>query len=281
MKKNTAFAGSSLKKVFQNRSYERDITLLKIYGFGDFKKIKLIRLNYLKNSGLESDDFFDNSSIRGTVNSSKLEESIARSKNKIFELAFCNPWEWFFTGTINPNKQDRTDLDLYHKQLTQWIRDYNKKYGLKIKFLFVPELHSDGKSWHIHGFLSGLPETHLIQFKIGDRMGKGLAEKVLKGDKVYNWKPYFERFGFCDLEPVKNHEAVSKYVTKYINKDLYKNVTKLNAHVYYHSRGLSCSETIKKGFMNWSDINPDYENDYCSVSWLDIKYFDDLLNRFY
>ena len=61
-------------------------------------------MNYLKTSGVELEDI---EYIRGTVNNNKINESILRSKTKIFELAFCNPWDWFFTGTINPNKQDR------------------------------------------------------------------------------------------------------------------------------------------------------------------------------
>lgn len=154
----------------QAREYEYDQTLLKVFGDGENKKIKLVRMNFLKNSGLEIDKKL--MCERGKINDSKINESILRSKSKIFELAFCNDWDWFFTGTINPNKQNRTDLELFHKQLTQWLRDYNKKYDLDIKFLFVPEKHSDGKSWHVHGFLYGLPIDHLTQFKVRGYYGK-------------------------------------------------------------------------------------------------------------
>lgn len=263
----------------KDRAYNYDQTLFKVFGEGKDKKIKLVRMNYLKTNGIELDDI---EYVRGTVNENKINESILRSKSKIFELAFCNPWDWFFTGTINPNKQDRTDLELFHKQLTQWLRDYNKKYKLNIKFLFVPEKHKDGKSWHIHGFIYGLPVEHLVQFQVGDKMGKGLADKVMQGDIVYNWQAYFNRFGFCDLEPIRNHEAVSKYVTKYINKELANSVTELNAHTYYHSRGLKFAELIKKGTMIWEDIAPTYENDYCSVVWLDYseELYNNLLNKY-
>ena len=284
MTDNTNVESKKCKKNYmpqklKDRAYNYDQTLFKVFGEGKDKKIKLVRMNYLKTSGIELDDI---EYVRGTVNENKINESILRSKSKIFELAFCNPWDWFFTGTINPNKQDRTDLELFHKQLTQWLRDYNKKYKLNIKFLFVPEKHKDGKSWHIHGFIYGLPIEHLTQFQVGDKMGKGLADKVLNGDVVYNWKAYFNRFGFCDLEPIRNHEAVSKYVTKYINKELANSVTELNAHTYYHSRGLKFAELIKKGTMIWEDIAPTYKNDYCSVCWLDYteELFDKLSNQF-
>ena len=65
-------------------------------------------------------------------------------------------------------------------------------------------------------------------------MGKALADKVLNGDVVYNWNAYFNRFGFCDLEQIKNHEAVSKYITKYINKKLANSVKEINENTYYN-----------------------------------------------
>lgn len=284
MTDNTNVESNKVKKNYlpqklKDRAYNYDQTLLKVFGSGENKKIKLVRMNYLKTSGIELDDI---EYVRGQVNDNKINESILRSKSKIFELAFCNPWDWFFTGTINPNKQDRTDLELFHKQLTQWLRNYNRLNNLNIKFLFVPEKHKDGNSWHIHGFIYGLPVEHLKQFQVGDVMGKGLADKVQKGDIVYNWLAYFNRFGFCDLEPIRNQEAVSKYVTKYINKELANSVTELNAHTYYHSRGLKFAELKKRGTMNWDSIAPTYENDYCSVVWLDYseELYNNLLNKY-
>lgn len=254
--------------------YKPDQTILKVYGYGDNKKIKVVRMNWLRTAGVEDDQEYR--APKGSVHDSKLEKNIQRAKNNIFEYAFCNPWDWFFTGTLDPKKYDRTNLDKFHKDLTQWLRDYSKQHNVQIKFLLVPEQHSDGISWHIHGFLRGLPKEDLKQFVVGDVMGKGLAEKVKKGDVVYNWLPYAKKFGFCDLEPIRNAEAVSKYMTKYINKNLASSVKDLNAHLYYHSRGLKKAEVIKKGAMA-ATITPTYENEYCSVAWLD--YSEELLQE--
>lgn len=253
--------------------YKWNQTILKVYGCGESKKIKLVTMKYLRTSGIECKD---NRSQRCTVNDSKLEENVRRAKNKIFEYAFCNPWDWFFTGTIDGSKYDRTDLKRYKSDLTQWFRNFGKQHGITIKFLLVPELHSDGVSWHVHGFLFGLPVAFLRKFRIGDRMGKVIAKKVMDGEDVYDWPAYSSKFGFCDLEPIRNHEAVSKYVTKYINKGLASSVTELNAQLYMCSRGLSVAEEIKKGVMS-ANITPDYENEWCSVSWLD--YSSELLAR--
>lgn len=107
-------------------------------------------------------------------------------------------------------------------------------------------------------------------------MGSKLAQKVADGDLVYNWCSYMSKFGFCDLEPIQNAEAVSKYVTKYISKNLATSVRELNAHMYYHSRGLNFAETIEKGTLSLAlDRVPTYSNDYCDVYWM--PYSDELL----
>lgn len=254
--------------------YKHNQSIVKVFGYGDNRKIKVITMKTLRNAGVEDEN--DKNYNRCSVNDEKLDDNITRAKSKIFELAFCNIWDFFITITIDPAKYERSNLDKFHKDLTQWFRDYKKKYGFKIDFLLIPELHKDGKSWHMHGFIKGVPIEHLQLFQIGDVMGKALAEKVKNCDTVYNWKEYQNKFGFCDLEPIRNAEAVSKYITKYINKDLANSVKELNAHLYYHSRGLKTAETKKKGTMT-IDIAPDFVGDYCTVSWFD--YDDNILQE--
>lgn len=258
--------------------YKRNQTIVKLFGVDDNKKIKVITMNILRNKGVEAHSRFDvmkecfsDEEIQLMrelhENDCKLSENITRAKSKIFELAFCNKWDYFFTATLDPKKYDRTNLEVFHHDLTQWFNNIKKKKGFKVDFLLIPELHTDGKSWHMHGFLYGIPPEELVQFKIGDKMGKKLAEKVKNGDVVFNWPAYQNKFGFCDLEPIRSHEAVSKYMTKYINKNLASSVTELNAHLYYHSRGLQFAEIVKVGRMT-AIIQPTYENEYCKISWL-------------
>lgn len=250
----------------QEPKYKYNQTIVSVLGFGDNKKIRITTMKVLRTAGIECDDEVFRSE-RGSVNDEKLAENISRTKRVIFELAFCNPWQFFFTATLDKTKYNRTDLDKFHKDLTQWFRDQNKKYGCQIKFLLIPELHSDGQSWHMHGFLYGVPLCDIKRFQIGDRMGKALAEKVKKGEEIYHWLGYDKKFGFNDLEPIRDHEAVSKYVTKYISKELANSVTELNAHQYYCSRGLKRAEVIKKGSMS-ANIKPDFEGEYCSITTL-------------
>lgn len=249
--------------------YLRNESYVKLYGTVERGfKIKIVNMKCVRNSMVEYDDL-PLSVKKNSVNNCKLDNNISRAKSVIFEYAFCNNWDYFFTGTLDRKKYDRSNLDKFRKDFTQLIRDLRKKYDCDIKYLFIPELHKDGKSWHLHGFLSGIPEFELVPFSIGDRMGKYIADKVQNGQVVYNWLSYSKKFGFCDIERINNFEAVCKYVTKYITKDLASSVTELGAHLYYCSNGLNKAETIKKGCMSACNIQPDFEGDYCSISWVD------------
>lgn len=219
---------------------------------------------WLRTSGIEEDEEFRHH--KGEVNEEKLESNLNHTKGRIFELAFCNPWEYFTTFTIDKTKFDRYNLQAYHDSFIRWLREYNRYHGTSIKFLTIPEKHKDG-AWHEHGFIYGIPADHLRAFTLKDHLPKYIREKLKQGQKVFEWPAYRLKFGFCDFEEIKNQEAVSRYVTKYISKNLARSVTKLNAHLYYCSQGLQRAETIKKGTMAGT-MEPDYGNEYVTVKWI-------------
>lgn len=244
--------------------YRFNVTTVKEIGYGDCKSLKVTTVRCLRTKGIEEEKKY---SARCSVNEQKLDNNVWRSKQKIFELAFCNPWEWFVTFTIDKSKFNRTDLKKYYKHFTQFIRDYCKKHSIKIKYLLTPELHSDGESWHLHGLMYGLPQELLHRFVIGDVMSDYIAKKVANGACVYNWREYQSKFGFCCIEPVTSHQRVSCYITKYINKDLYRSVTELNANLYYRSQGLQTAKVLKQGTFT-GDYTPDWEGEFCKTKTL-------------
>ena len=119
----------------------------------------------------------------------------------------------------------------------------------------------------MHGFLMGLPDEHLRLFTLSEKLPKYIREKLKNGQAVYEWEPYRKKFGFCDLEMIKDQFAVSAYVTKYITKDLDRTVKESGAHLYYCSQGLARSVVVFKGKAN-DGLVYDYESDYNSVKWL-------------
>ena len=86
---------------------------------------------------------------------------------------------------------------------------------------------------------------------------------------IYDWPAYRQKFGFCDIEPIRNLQAASAYVTKYITKSFGAGVQNLGGHLYYASQGLQRAKVVKKGKMNPDSIYWDFENEYVKIKWFD------------
>lgn len=223
-------------------------------------------------------DVEEKKKIQKQENPEKLANSISRSRSTIYELALCNDWDYFVTLTLNQEKYNRYDLKKFHKELTQHIRDLNKKYKCKIEFLLIPEQHKDG-AWHMHGFLRGLPDEIVLEFKTVQFLPDYLRKKIENGEKIYTWTTYQKKFGFCDLEPIKSIYKASAYITKYVSKSLCESITELNAQTYYCSRGLNRAKEIKRGYIDMpvvDGIEMDFENDYLKIMWCDSEKWDNL-----
>ena len=113
----------------------------------------------------------------------------------------------------------------------------------------------------------GLPAGDLVSFAeyTKRKLPDYIRKKVSAGEEIYNWEAYEHKFGWCDIEPIRNRSAAAKYVTKYISKGLEDTCIEVNAKLYYCSKGLKRAEEMKKGTMVAS-IVPDFENDYVAVA---------------
>ena len=199
---------------------------------------------------------------------SKLDNNLSRTRNRIKELAMCNEWQWFVTLTLDAKKYDRTNLPQFIKDLAQLIRNYRRKSGLSVKYLLIPEHHKDG-CWHLHGLFMGLPADKLHAFQRSEHLPIRILQRLDQGIPVYTWEEYSNRFGYAVFEPIRNHEAVCNYITKYITKDMLNTIKELNAHSFYASHGLKQSTVLLQDLLPRGIESPDYENDYCSVKWFD------------
>jgi len=164
----------------------------------------------------------------------KLENNISRAKSLIFEYAYCNKWDYFITLTISPDHYDRHDLAAYMKDLGKWLSNYNTNHKSKISYILIPEQHKDG-AWHLHGLVSGILPKHLIRNEHG----------------YLDWPMYSRKFGYCSLDTLHDHEAVSKYITKYVTKELLSR--EYGQRTYYCSKGLQRAELLFR-IPNVSDI---------------------------
>lgn len=130
-----------------------------------------------------------------------------QAKERIFDLARENTFDWFITLTFDPAKVARYDYDDCCKNMvlfTKALRDRSCMY------VIVPELHEDG-AFHFHGVVAGdLPTIRATS----PHTGKPLFDK--KGREIYNIPIY--RWGFTTATRPDHQGAVSTYLAKYITK---------------------------------------------------------------
>ena len=191
-------------------------------------------------------------------NDSKLANNYSRARSMILQYALCNPWEYFFTGTLNPDKFNRYNLDRYSSQLMQWIRDKRKVYDAKFQVLLIPEPHKDG-AWHMHGLVHGLPDRVLRRFRWPE------PQDLIRGGFL-NWPDYQRKFGFCSLAPIKDPIATAYYITKYVSKDLSRRSGDLGKHLYFHSRPLRVADPVSDVYL----FDPQLES-YCTQEYEFVK----------
>lgn len=215
--------------------------------------------------------------IKDTSNDEKLANNICRARNKILEYVLCNDFVFFVTLTLDPKKYDRVNLKQFIKDLGYFIQNYNRRKNADIKYLFIPERHTDG-CWHMHGFIGGLPYDRLELFDInGDKpLPHYIVDKMKKGYLLYNFPAYEKRFGYNIFEPIRNKKASVLYMSKYLTKDISRNVTEFGNHLYYCSKGLKKVEIIKEGQFLDCSYQFDFANEYGGQSFFDILTDDEL-----
>lgn len=194
----------------------------------------------------------------------KFASAISRSRSVVHQLALCNDWQYFFTGTLNPEWHDRSDLFHFRNTFSQYIRDFRKKPGYEsLAYLLVPEKHKDG-SWHLHGFLSGLPDSALSSFV------RGIHPLKLVDKGYFNWGAYAKKFGFCSLAPIRSLDATANYIVKYISKEVSSSVSELGGHTYFSSTGLR--RAVDYGSVYGSFLSLDalltHHWDFCSTGFV-------------
>ncbi len=130
-----------------------------------------------------------------------------RTKQKLFELARSNKWEWFITLTFDRAKVDSSNYQELTKIVSKWLNNIRNRSCNELKYLLVPELHKDGKHYHFHGLLANADNLNFID------------SGIMKNNKiVYNMEKW--KYGFSTATKVADYNRVCSYIAKYITKDL-------------------------------------------------------------
>lgn len=155
-------------------------------------------------------------------------DNLKRARDKVFEIASANKWDWMITLTLDKEKIDRYNPEEVQRLVSKWFDNNVQRRGLK--YLIVPEEHEDG-AIHFHGLCNDVLDfVSAERYKI-----KGKKKPVgLSTLRKYGYKPTDENvqevfninnfpYGFTTAIRLDgNVTAVSLYMTKYITKDLKK-----------------------------------------------------------
>lgn len=171
-------------------------------------------------------------------------DSMKRAKDSIFDFVLCNNFQYFFTGTINPELLDSTSPEILVKPVTSWLKELVRRYDAS--YIMVAERHKKG-GIHFHGLLRS--EKPLALADSGTKLYKGHKRPIkpataarlglTDGRTVYNLKSW--RFGFSTaIELTGDRLYTAFYVTKYITKD----VGKTFGRFFWHSRNLQKPKII-------------------------------------
>ncbi len=153
--------------------------------------------------------------------------SYNRTKNKIYNYARDNKWEWFLTFTFDPKKVDSFDYDIITETMRLFLWYVKRTSKTDTKYLIVPEKHKSGR-YHLHGVFSNM-DMSLWKMTFSGHLTKG-------GLPIYNIKGF--PYGFTTATQVQSSTRVSHYIAKYITKDMFDGIK--NKKRYWSTKNLSC-----------------------------------------
>lgn len=171
------------------------------------------------------------------------------ARNRLIETIKANTdFCFFFTGTFDPKRWDRTNFRELHSSLTRWLR----RRG--IKYILIPEPHKDG-SIHFHGFFNETIEPYLAQFDLNQRLPKRITDGIKEDREIMNCPDYAKMFGWVSIERIRNLEACAVYVSKYVSKSFDNEKSRFSYHRYFCSKGLKHPEFILKTNKSYSNYH--------------------------
>lgn len=185
----------------------------------------------------------------------RLEESLIRTKRKLFECAACNDFTHFCTFTFADNRYDYQECK---RKLTKFFNNYKNRKSSDFIYCVVPEQHKDG-AFHFHGFVGGVADF-TVPDTIKKRMPDGSYADVPNTPGYLSWPSY--NLGWFNASPLRDHYATAKYVSKYITKEIIEqsDAFPVGCQLLLHSQGLTVPDVHYKNMISSGSV--DMLNEY-------------------
>lgn len=182
------------------------------------------------------------------------DDSVKRAKDKVFDIVYLNPWDYFITITFSDEFVNRQSEKEVMKKLISWLR--NQVYRKGLKYILVPEYHKNG-GIHCHMLCNDV----FTMLDSGTKTYKGFKKPMKDstarfkgldpgiGRTVYNIKEW--KLGFSTaIKCYGNQSQLSYYITKYITKD----IKKIFGKYYWSSRNIKRECEIILSDTDYSNV---------------------------
>jgi len=186
--------------------------------------------------------------------------SLSRSAQIIRWYILNNSFNYFMTFTFDPNKVDSTNIQKVYLIIKTFIKTLRNNHG-DIKYLFVPEYHSDKNKIHLHSLITGnIPLQPLII------KNKHIHDKM--DNPLYHYEYWTNKYGFNSAAIINttniDRVKIANYVAKYITKDM---ITTFNKQRFWVSQGLKKPIMHDLGLINEPQLSMqwDYANEFIFI----------------
>lgn len=228
-----------------NGKLEKEITpIVKMLPLGEEKKKYLESL-----SPTERNKFLLAEKERSFLNSLK------RTKDKIYDYAQSNEWEYMITLSFKdgkipfpyPEKHEEIieNMEVVKKWLDNIQQRKYKDREDKLRYIIIPELGEKTGRFHLHGLIANVDGITLNRS----------AEKR-ESYNIKEWKK-----GWSSAVPIYDNVGACNYILKYITKDLC--VVAPSRSRYLHSKGLKSCE-VKKELIDYEEQRKIIFDNMCS-----------------
>lgn len=236
-----------LDKEAQIRFYKNPITSKsqKIDNTVDFEIQQSKKRCVIEGSQVDLKDYLKEKDSLEDKKQRSFRSSVNRTKNKIYEYARANRWDYFLTCTLNSKKTDRYNYDVCSVQISNFFKNIKKRKAKDMKYLLVPELHEDG-AYHFHALIANVKGLNFVNSGHRDKRGR----------IVYNLEDY--NFGWTTATKVSNTFRVSNYLTQYITESLCSTLP--GKKRYWSTRNLNKPEIEKIYYANKNELYQYYKS---------------------
>ena len=187
------------------------------------------------------------------------DDVLKRNRERVFDIVYCNHWDWFLTITFDPKKVDFTNVNEVMRKLNIWLQNKVRRNGLQ--YILVPERFKKTNGIHCHALINDVVKTtYSNRIRVGKR---SVPEEICKqehieysdSDKIFNvpeWK-----YGFSTALPIsENAGKLSVYLTKYITKGN----DRIFGRYYWSSRNIDREPYIEYTNSSYDEIDlPEFE----------------------